>query len=60
MDLRARGVRPMDCPYGADKCPKVEETLIVLDDMRKRLLTIERLLYICIGIIAVETGVVVT
>lgn len=52
-------MRPMDCPYGADKCPKVEETLLVLDDMRKRLLTIERLLYICIGIIAVETGVVV-
>ena len=49
----------MECPYGADKCPKVEETLLVLDDMRRRLLTIERLLYICIGIIAVETGVVV-
>jgi len=49
----------MDCPYGADKCPKVEDMVAVLDDMRKRLLTIERLLYICIGIIAVETGVVV-
>lgn len=49
----------VECPYGADRCPKLEDTVLVLDEMRKRLLTIERLLYICIGIIAIETGVVV-
>lgn len=47
------------CPYGPDDCPKLAAVLETLDDMRRRLLTVERLLYTAIGIIAIETGVMV-
>ena len=47
------------CPYGPDDCPKLQAASEALSDIQRRLLTVERLLYTAIGIIMLETGVMI-
>lgn len=49
---------PNDCPFGANDCPKVEkleDRLIRLEKMQHQTQTI---LYVIVGILAVEFGIV--
>lgn len=46
------------CPYGAETCPQVNRLEKTLDNMEKRMTTITRLCYVMVGIVAVQTGVV--
>lgn len=48
----------VECPYGAETCPQVSRLEKTLDLMEKRITTITRLCYIMVGIVAVQTGVV--
>ena len=61
MDLESTipAMRKTECPYGADECPKVEETNDSIKHIYKRLLNIERILYVLVGVMAVECGIIV-
>lgn len=48
-----------DCPYGADECPKLKDATMDINRIFKRLMNIERILYILVGIMAVECGIIV-
>lgn len=47
-----------ECPYGADKCPKIEATEKALDALTDKMDTIMKIMYIMCGIIAIQTGLV--
>lgn len=49
----------IDCPYGADTCPKVQELERDVTEMRKTMNKILYLLYFVAGIVAVEFGIVI-
>lgn len=49
----------IQCPYGANECPKVEDTNRDISEIKKRVINIERILYVIVGIITVECGIVV-
>ena len=46
------------CPYADKDCPKLESVASVVDANSKRLLNIERLVYIALGMIAVNSGLI--
>lgn len=48
------------CPYGADTCPQVERMEKTLSNLESRMTTITRLCYVMVGIIAIQTGLVIT
>lgn len=48
-----------ECPYGAEKCPKVQDMEKVLDNLSEKIDTITRIMYIMCGIIAIQLGVLI-
>lgn len=46
------------CPYADKDCPKLESVVSNVDANAKRLSNIERLVYIAIGMIAVNSGLI--
>jgi len=46
------------CPYADKDCPKLESVSSNVDANAKRLLNIERLVYIALGMIAVNSGLI--
>jgi len=46
------------CPYADKDCPKLENVASNVDENAKRLTNIERLVYIAIGMIAVNSGLI--
>ena len=46
------------CPYADKECPKLEIVSDVVNDNQKRLLNIERVLYVIIGMIAINSGLI--
>ena len=48
-----------ECPYGADKCPKVESMEKALDMLTEKIDTITKIMYIMCGIIAIQLGVLI-
>ena len=47
------------CPYNDKSCPKVEDIAEQLDKIHSRLSNVERLIYIIVGLIAVEMGITI-
>lgn len=54
----------VDCPYGADSCPKVEELERKLEETEERIKeqstdikTMMKYLYIIVGMVAVNWGI---
>lgn len=48
-----------ECPYGASTCPQVARLEKTLDNLETRITTITRLCYVMVGIIAIQTGLVI-
>ena len=55
---------PVDCPYGADSCPKIEELERRLEETEERIKgqstdikTMMKYLYIIVGMVAVNWGI---
>lgn len=46
-----------DCPYGAEQCPKIEDIKEDAEDNRRRIQNIERILYMIVGMIAINWGI---
>lgn len=62
--MRSGSTRPLErllgwivCPYEDRDCPKVSDLEKTVEDNSTRLANVERLLYIIIGMLAVEFGV---
>lgn len=50
-------ITALHCPYLDNDCPKLEDVKSIVDRNARRLDNVEKLLYIIIGMIAVEWGV---
>lgn len=46
-----------ECPYGAESCPKIDEIKADADDNRRRIQKIEQILYMVVGMIAINWGI---
>ena len=44
------------CPYKDKECPKIIDVGKVVEDNQKRLANVEKLLYIVVGMIAINWG----
>lgn len=47
------------CPYADKECPKLESVNDIVIKNQSRLLNIERVLYIIIGMIAINSGLII-
>ncbi len=47
------------CPYADKDCPKLESVNEIVNNNQKRLLNIERVLYIIVGMIAINSGLII-
>lgn len=48
-----------DCPYNAQNCPKIEDVKTDIDKISDKLENIQRLIYVLIGVILCEFGVLI-
>lgn len=46
------------CPYGDKECPKLEDVNEIVNKNQARLLNIERVLYIIVGMLAINSGLI--
>lgn len=46
-----------NCPYGADDCPKIEDIEKRAENHEKDISEIKKILYILIGMVAVNWGI---
>lgn len=49
---------PKQCPYLDDNCPKIKQAYREINDLRKTIKEVQRYLYIIIGMIAVNWGLI--
>lgn len=49
----------VECPYTDRDCPKVEDVMDDVDDLKQRLANMERILYLIVGILTIELGVTI-
>lgn len=49
---------PVSCPYTDKDCPKIEEIREDTKIMESRINNLERLLYVIIGMIAINSGLI--
>lgn len=48
-----------DCPYNAQNCPKVEDVKTDIDKIIEKIENLQRLMYVLIGVILCEFGVMI-
>ena len=47
------------CPYADKDCPKLESVNETVNENSTRLLNIERVLYIIVGLLAINSGLII-
>jgi len=57
--MRMSGEQSPSCPYGDRNCPKVEDVEHQMEQCRKSLAEMAKLLYIIAGILMVQLGVTI-
>ena len=46
------------CPYGAETCPKLVDVVADVKTLERKLTEVTRLLYVTIGMLMIELGVI--
>lgn len=49
----------MGCSYGADDCPKINDCYRDIRGLEEDMSSVKRILYIIVGIVVVELGILV-
>lgn len=55
----ATKVNGVMCPYADKECPKLEVVNETVNENSTRLLNIERVLYIIVGLLAINSGLII-